>query len=87
MHACTVVSGTFQRHFSKGDFLSENFLKDNFLNVIFPKRQLPKVRLGLLRRCRLQWSQSLRLGWARGLSAAAEQATGPNAAARADLGS
>jgi len=44
---------------------------------IFPSGNFPKVRLGLLRRRRLQRGRTLQLGWARG----------PNAAARTDLGS
>ena len=32
----------------------------------FPSGNFPKVRLGPLRRCRLQWGRALRLGWAGG---------------------
>ena len=43
-----------QRHFPKGDFLSDNFPSGNFPNVQFSKRgSFPKVRLGLQRRCKL----------------------------------
>ena len=32
----------------------------------FPSVNFPKVRIGPLRRCRLQWGRALRLGWPRG---------------------
>ena len=56
-----------QRQFPKDDFPSDNFQSSNF----------PKIRLGPLRRRRLQW----------GTSAAARMDWGPSAAVRTDLGS
>ena len=51
-------------HFPKGDFPSDiNFSSGNFPNVQFPKRQLSmQIRLGLLRRRRLQLGQARAVG-------------------------
>ena len=62
-----MVLGTFPKAFFHGDFPS-----GNFPIVEFPSGNFPKVRLGPLRRCRLQWGPSvmaLWLGWARGPNA------------------
>ena len=57
------VLGTFLKAFPKGDFLNDNFSSCNF----------PKVRLGPLRRRRLQGGRrALRLGWDRRPGAALE---------------
>ena len=70
----------FQRHFPKGDFLN-----DNFPSVQFPKGQ---VRPSEAPQAAME-GLALRLGWARGLSAAARPGCGggTSAAARNDLGS
>ena len=52
----------------------------------FPSCNFPKDRLGTLRRCRLQWGQELRLGWARGPRTMTSTGWGLSAVARTELG-
>ena len=73
---CNITVGF--RYFPKGVFPSINFPSGNFPNVLFLKRQL-------LRRRRLKWGRAMRLGRARGPSAAVRTGCWPSAATRTDL--
>ena len=68
-----------QRHFPKSDFPSDNFQVATSQMGNFPSGNFPKIRLGPLRR------RALRIGWARGPSAAARTGLRPSAVAGTDL--
>ena len=77
-----------QRHFPKWQ-LSKCAISQvtTFQMCNIPSGNFPKVRLGTLRRRKLQWCRALRLVRARGPNAVAKTGWGPSAAARTDLGS
>ena len=69
------------RYYPKGIFQRATSQMSNF-----PRGNFPKVRLGLLRRRRLQWWPNARLGWAKGPSAKVRTSQGPSAKVRTSKG-
>ena len=65
------------RYFPKGIFPRDNIPSGNSQLCNFPNGNLPKVRY---------WGRALRLGWARGSSAASRKGWGTIATARTNLG-